>query len=258
MILPEEAHQRVREIWNRYYPSQPTPEQLRELLLQSAILDQAERSNLRAVFFGYHDFSIYHLNRNTARYFGAEPDEILADGPRFIISCIQPRQVEAAIRNTRFTCDLLYSAPAAAKKDYGSTYVNCNISSRQGDRHRCIFQSFPLMYDEQGSPLLGMFLIHDCEPFLADGVWWYRYKIGEQVYHYHAETDQLLQQDIISPRELEILRMVAEGATSKEIAARLYLSVNTVDNHRRNMLKRTGAVDSSALIHVAKICQIID
>lgn len=258
MILPEEAHLRVREIWSRYYPSRPTQQQVKELLTQSAIFDQAERSNLRAVFFGYHDFSIYHLNRNTARYFGAEPDQVLAEGPRFIISCIHPKQVEVAIRNTQFTSNQLNTLPASGKKNYSSTYVNCNITCRQGNLHRCVFQSFPLLYDEQGNPLIGMFLVHDIEPFLTDGTWWYRYKIADQVYHYHSETDQLLPQDILSTREIEILKMIAEGGSSKEIAAKLYLSANTVDNHRRNMLKRTGAVDTSALIHVCKICQIID
>ena len=102
-----------------------------------------------------------------------------------------------------------------------------------------------------------MFLIHDLEPFLVDGTWWYRYQIGDRIFTYHSAHPELQETDILTSRELEILKLIAEGASSKEIAASLFLSVNTVDNHRRNMLKKTGAVDTSALIHVCKLCHMI-
>jgi DNA-binding NarL/FixJ family response regulator len=41
-----------------------------------------------------------------------------------------------------------------------------------------------------------------------------------------------------SPRELEIVRHIATGRTSKEIAALLYLSRKTVESHRTNMFTR--------------------
>jgi len=39
-------------------------------------------------------------------------------------------------------------------------------------------------------------------------------------------------------REREVLQLIAEGCTSGEIASRLYLSINTVDTHRRNIMKK--------------------
>jgi DNA-binding NarL/FixJ family response regulator len=44
----------------------------------------------------------------------------------------------------------------------------------------------------------------------------------------------------LSPRENDILRHVAEGLSSKEIASRLGLSVRTVDNHRAAVGRKTG------------------
>lgn len=44
----------------------------------------------------------------------------------------------------------------------------------------------------------------------------------------------------LSPRERDVLRFVAEGLSSKEIADRLGLSVRTVENHRGNISRRTG------------------
>lgn len=42
-----------------------------------------------------------------------------------------------------------------------------------------------------------------------------------------------------SIRELEILKLIASGLGSEQIADKLFLSVNTVDTHRRNILKKT-------------------
>lgn len=44
----------------------------------------------------------------------------------------------------------------------------------------------------------------------------------------------------LTGRELEILREVADGQTSREIADKLFISENTVKNHIRNILDKTG------------------
>ena len=44
----------------------------------------------------------------------------------------------------------------------------------------------------------------------------------------------------LSARELEVLRYLAEGMTSKAIAAKLGISIRTVGNHRTRIAQRTG------------------
>ncbi len=46
--------------------------------------------------------------------------------------------------------------------------------------------------------------------------------------------------ECLSNREKEVLKCVVQGNRSSEIAEQLYLSVNTVNTHRRNILKKTG------------------
>jgi DNA-binding NarL/FixJ family response regulator len=49
--------------------------------------------------------------------------------------------------------------------------------------------------------------------------------------------------DPLSPRELEVLRFLAEGCSNKEIGARLKISEGTVKNHMTNVLGKLGALD---------------
>ena len=46
---------------------------------------------------------------------------------------------------------------------------------------------------------------------------------------------------MLSEREMTVLKFVLEGKGSAEIADLLYISINTVNTHRRNILKKTGA-----------------
>lgn len=45
---------------------------------------------------------------------------------------------------------------------------------------------------------------------------------------------------VLSDREKEIVRLVTEGLTNNNIAARLFLSVHTVKTHRKNIIKKLG------------------
>lgn len=53
---------------------------------------------------------------------------------------------------------------------------------------------------------------------------------------------------LLSKREIEILKWVAEGLSSKEIAEKLFISTHTVNTHRKNMLARTNSKNSADLI----------
>jgi DNA-binding NarL/FixJ family response regulator len=49
---------------------------------------------------------------------------------------------------------------------------------------------------------------------------------------------QALPSPRLTSRELEVLKLVAQGMSNKEIAAELYISENTVKNHVRNILEK--------------------
>jgi DNA-binding NarL/FixJ family response regulator len=59
------------------------------------------------------------------------------------------------------------------------------------------------------------------------------------------------QPDILTPRELEVLKLIAEAQTSKQIAEQLVISVKTVERHRQNILDKLGLRDRVELTRYA-------
>ena len=57
--------------------------------------------------------------------------------------------------------------------------------------------------------------------------------------------------DVLTPRELEVLKLIAEAHTSKEIAEALFISIKTVDRHRQNILDKLGMRDRVELTRYA-------
>lgn len=56
---------------------------------------------------------------------------------------------------------------------------------------------------------------------------------------------------VLSKREMEVLQLMHDGLSSLEISKKLFVSVNTVNNHRRNMLQKTETKNSQELIRFA-------
>jgi DNA-binding NarL/FixJ family response regulator len=56
---------------------------------------------------------------------------------------------------------------------------------------------------------------------------------------------------VLTPRQREILQLIAEGNTTKDIAKKLGLSVNTVEVHRANLMDRLGIHDVAGLVRYA-------
>ena len=69
-----------------------------------------------------------------------------------------------------------------------------------------------------------------------------------------ATTDGQLE---LTPREMEVLRLVSEGRITKEIADQLCVSSRTIETHRVNMMKKLGVQNTAELIKKAAKLNLI-
>jgi DNA-binding NarL/FixJ family response regulator len=53
--------------------------------------------------------------------------------------------------------------------------------------------------------------------------------------------------ELLSKREKDVLKMMFDGLTNKEIAQKLFISFETVKSHRKNILLKTGSKNTAAL-----------
>jgi hypothetical protein len=78
----------------------------------------------------------------------------------------------------------------------------------------------------------------------------FHYYVGNDLSYFRYPDEELLKLGVpFSVREFEIIRLIESGHNSEQIAEKIFLSVHTVNTHRRNILAKTGKATMSELIY---------
>jgi DNA-binding NarL/FixJ family response regulator len=70
-------------------------------------------------------------------------------------------------------------------------------------------------------------------------------------YLHRVRNDQRVSEDPLTPRELQVVRLIADGDSSRKIAQTLAISEKTVERHRANILEKLGMRDRVQLTRYA-------
>ncbi|MEI7595281.1 MAG: helix-turn-helix transcriptional regulator [Bacteroidota bacterium] len=76
---------------------------------------------------------------------------------------------------------------------------------------------------------------------------------SKEVFHFPPKTEE----DLLTIRETEVLKLIAKGLISKQIADKLFISINTVNTHRQRILEKLNAGNIIEAIHYASMLRII-
>ncbi|MDW5288965.1 response regulator transcription factor [Formosa sp. PL04] len=79
--------------------------------------------------------------------------------------------------------------------------------------------------------------------------------ISEKMINFMSEHK--VSENIISNKEKEVLGLISEGLTTKEIAAKLFVSTRTIETHRANTLKKLDVKNTAELIKKATEINLI-
>ena len=66
--------------------------------------------------------------------------------------------------------------------------------------------------------------------------------------NYRLACQEMEQYQDLSAREIEVLRLIAEGLMTRDIAKRLYVSDNTIEFHRKRIMRKLGASNMAQLV----------
>jgi DNA-binding NarL/FixJ family response regulator len=96
-------------------------------------------------------------------------------------------------------------------------------------------------------------LVEACRSAMRGEPFVYPKGVAALIREYLEATDEgtLEDKDPLTPRELEIVKLIAESYTTREIAETLVISEKTVERHRSNVLEKLGFRDRVALTRYA-------
>jgi DNA-binding CsgD family transcriptional regulator len=155
---------------------------------------------------------------------------------------------------------LMETAQDVNYSDLRMTLCGFKVKRKNGDLRRAMMRFIPLEMGEKGAVKVYLITGDDVTHLIKSDNYWGRITYGKDpryTFHYESTIKKTINKDILSGREIEVLKLISEGMESKEIGKQLFMSPHTVDNHRRNAIAQTGAKDTTALVQICRMCGIL-
>lgn len=211
-------------------------------------------------FFQVGDYYYYIFNLKTSSFelmsddirkvLGYEPDEVDVS---FILSNIHPDDQQWFLNFERTAGEFLSTLTKEQIPNYKIRY-DYRIKSKTGEYVRVLQQVVTIQMNECGDIVRTLGVHTDISHIKQEGLPVLSFiglngepsYIGVKVKDVYS-TEALA----ISPRELEVLALLIDGKKTAEISDILFISKETVNTHRKNLLKKTNSTNTASLASMA-------
>jgi DNA-binding CsgD family transcriptional regulator len=198
-------------------------------------------------FFYFGDlilFQIQYTSKRSLDMLGVEPADL---SPLKLYQVIHPDELD---RNILLKNLLMKSAHKMLLAEKGHILFSTNFKVKNAKgKFFNIFSQFYMYYSEVPYKSVFVFEVH------TNIDWYKKHKnshhcyLGGDLSNFRYPDEELLKLGIIfSKREFEIIHLVNRGYSSEQVAEELFLSVNTIKTHRRNILHKSGVANIQELI----------
>ncbi len=137
-------------------------------------------------------------------------------------------------------------------------YMNgLSMKHKSGKKLLFFMQVDTIAYSPAGYPAITLCSFREISHLLKSKEYWVRFMNGEQPLGFVRSSDKgKFHTDLFTAREKEVLNLLIDHS-SEEIARRLNITSGTIIKHRKNMLLKTGAKDTTALIQLCKMSKVL-
>ena len=192
-----------------------------------------------------------YFSKNAYQYTGYSAHELLNGGSSLIHEMIHPEDLVSYIMINQELRRFMRSLPAGAYQNYRLLYRLRVKKAKEKSYLQLLVEEVILQVDAFGTPVLATGKLSDISHLNpSKGASLYVVEVTKTAHTNPGFFLYKAQQEVLSRREREVLDLLAEGSTNVETAERLHISVNTVKNHRKSMLKKTGANNTAALVRL--------
>ena len=205
------------------------------------------------------DLSFEYISKNMFSCIGLKNESVLKGGMRYFWSRIHPDDLEQWLIALKELMNFTLSEISVEDRKQMSYTWNYRFKNSRGEYVNIIQNTTPLGFDSEIKPIVGLahYTVLNSNikmDVCASG------KLlnsnNEYETKYFNNFSQKLISDGISNRERDIIRLLVLNYSSKAIAEKLFISANTVNTHRRNILKKLEISSTGELIGMLKMNKI--
>lgn len=205
------------------------------------------------------ELSFEYISKNMFSCLGLKNEIVKKGGMRYFWSRIHPEDLEHWLIALKDLMNYTLSEiPVEERKQMNYSW-NYRFKNAKGVYVNILQNTTPLEFDKDIKPIIGLAHYTVLNSNIKIDVCASAKLLNsnnEYETKYFNNFSQKLISDGISNRERDIIRLLVLNYSSKEIAEKLFISSNTVDTHRRNILKKLNISSTGELIGMLKMNKI--
>lgn len=237
----------AKKIWQKITKTTSDSNLSFELELHKKLLDIFQVGNYYYYIFNCVTAKIEFVNDGVSAVLGYNPEQFQTD---FLIENIHPEDISYFLSFEEKVTAFFAKLPPEKVLKYKVRY-DYRIKKANGDYCRILQQVVTIQSTDDGGVIRTMGVHTDITDLKKENGSTLSFigLEGEPSFVDNENTiDIIIEKEILTNREKEILKHISSGKNSAEIAKLLSLSKHTIDTHRKNMLHKTGTKSALDLI----------
>lgn len=204
-----------------------------------------------------HNLELDYVSPNVTTFCGFEPEEV---NMGLLLKLALSKEFEILERKEMVIKDFFtrHLDPSEIT-NYKMTYTY-EMRDHKGKKRVVLLQATVISIAENNTPLHILAIHSDISHIvgsstskvsfinLKGGVSYYNIPTHKGIFSHDLGKDEPDITNSLTPRETEIVDLLAKGLGAKQIAEELFLSIHTVRTHRKNILAKTGCKNTAELI----------
>ncbi|MEQ3796376.1 LuxR C-terminal-related transcriptional regulator [Flavobacteriaceae bacterium MJ-SS4] len=202
------------------------------------------------------DLSFEFISKNMQSCLGIPSREFHAKGMRYFWSRIHPDDIDKWLTALNELMEFTLKEIPMEKRHLMNYTWNFRFKNAHDEYINIIQNTTPLEFDSNMKPIIGLAHYTVIHPNVKLQITASAKLLNDQNEYetlYYNNFSQKLLSDGISNRERDVIRLLVLNHSSKAIAEKLNISSNTVDTHRRNILKKLNISSTGELIGMLKM-----
>ncbi len=233
-------------------------ERLKELTF---LLDGVQGTDTILTIFNHLTY-LPELEVGTEAFWGTLPRQTKDEKMKNVLSILHIDYSSFPFESVNWLIKIFPIIPFEERVNMKIHHCGIRFVRTDGKQIRLFSQGIPVQVDEERNFKYTLNYIQNIQHLFKNDYahYWIRLSYGElndKLQTFHSDTKETANGDLLTVREKEILKLIAEDMDTKTIAQKLFISVNTVGNHRSNMIDRLGVRDTTALVQLAKMTGMI-
>lgn len=256
---PARLADEIARLWTETAAEGPVDERAPPFVANPMLLDRVGATTGTVVqVLDMERYKSIYVTPNIVEVCGMTPEENNASGVWQWLRNLTARELVFQVRNARIVRRVHDSSPP--RTPWRQALINSSIRNKKGERRRILCQNFALEWNELGAQRYQLAIWRDATHMfsstniVAMNEW--TPPSGRTVWTYHPDRG-FTDRDLLTDRELAVLRLVADGLASRDIAERLGISPATVDNHRKAIIHRLQVRTTDFAVEVCKWLRLL-